>query len=120
MVNLAEECGVTSISLSNAQKLVAEYGKPDFVRLVRYPAQSGCGAVVVCWPGIVHVFTGFNWGYGGEGPTGLVDFAKLIGLVKLANIAVVSSLNGYPLRGEPVYTASSSVRGKWTEKCFCR
>ena len=72
------EGGVTQISLDNARELIAARGVPSSVTLswddkVWYQ-------VTATWPdGFSHVFTGFAWGYRGEGPRGLETFSYMIG-----------------------------------------
>jgi len=66
------ECGVTQVSLSNGRALLAEHGFPCWVRL---HDDSECTTVVGYPDGHQHVFTGFGWGYGGEGPHGLAEWA---------------------------------------------
>lgn len=76
---LQREGGVTQISLSNGRKLKQLHGR--VVKVYLYYARLRPD-----WPpdylvrvtyadGTVHDFTGFSWGYGGEGPRGLRDWA---------------------------------------------
>ena len=80
-MKLEQECGVTQISLKNAKKLVQRYGLPAFIHLFYDKKDWTC--VQIVWtdhPAISHIFTGFSWGYGGEGPRGL---KKLFDLLKI-------------------------------------
>ena len=74
---LKKECCATSVSLHNAAILVARYGIPKMFSLEYTP--SGEYNVYVIWPdAMVHTFTGFSWGYGGEGCRGLWEFVQMI------------------------------------------
>ena len=83
MIKLKQECGVTDISLFNAKALVAMFGNPSKVTLhsMRDATEQN---VIASWDfgggaGIDHTFSGFSWGYGGEGPRGLYKFFRMIG-----------------------------------------
>jgi hypothetical protein len=82
-LGLEWEGGITSISLRNAQKLVDGLGKPDSVELT-YGKEHDEQYVTAFWnSSVVHSFrfTGFGWGYGGEGPCGLQKFLnEILGL----------------------------------------
>jgi hypothetical protein len=79
-LQLEEEGGVTSVSLSNAAKLIAAYGKPVQVVLEDDPKDGH--TVTAFWPGERSFkFTGFSWGYGGTGPHGLERFFEMAGIV---------------------------------------
>ena len=86
--DLQRECGVTRISLDNAAILSQWHGTPRSIALVferdnpeadydREPEAH----VRVTWDDgtIVHTFTGFAWGYGGEGPRGLRQWLDSVG-----------------------------------------
>ena len=69
---LQVECGTTQISLENAYLLFTQYGKPMRVTLIAAMEERQADyAVLVEWSGFKHMFSGFSWGYGGEGPRGL-------------------------------------------------
>lgn len=79
---LEGEGGVTDISLHNAHVLLEHLGLPDRVSIYWDPLHSEGPAVRAVWeaPGaMAHTFTGFSWGYGGEGPRGLFRFLESIG-----------------------------------------
>ena len=85
--DLQRECGVTRISLDNAAILQQWHGKPRSIALVfehdehQDPDSEPEAHVRVTWDDgtIVHTFTGFAWGYGGEGPRGLRRFLDSAG-----------------------------------------
>jgi hypothetical protein len=73
---LERECGVTRISLDNGALLAARRGPPVRVELrcgrdPSYGVAEFCLVVAAFSDGSRHSFTGFSWGYGGEGPRGL-------------------------------------------------
>jgi hypothetical protein len=74
---LIEEGGVTDNSLYNAEVLVKDLGIPDSVALtyIDEPWDYLCTAV---WGETSFVFSGFSWGYFGEGPKGLATFIASI------------------------------------------
>lgn len=79
--NLIREGGVTKISLDNGERLRRAFGLPIAVRLVYTTDGPDWYRVFACYmpPNSdprVHVFTGFSWGYGGEGPRGLAEWCK--------------------------------------------
>ena len=80
MMGLKEECGVTDYSLRNAQLLIEKQGIPDRVRLtyVERPWDFLCEAEWYDKPISKFVFSGFSWGYFGEGPRGLATFLNTI------------------------------------------
>ena len=67
---LQVEGGITQVSLENAQLLFKQYGVPQEVELINKNSEYD---VLVSWcnPSYTHLFTGFSWGYCGEGPRGL-------------------------------------------------
>lgn len=68
--NLIPECGVTNISLKNGEVLLKALGFP--VRVELHQGLFGVFLVVAMYTsGDWFEFTGFGWGYGGEGPRGL-------------------------------------------------
>lgn len=84
-MQLKPEGGVTHISLENARELIGELGTPDTVQLVNEGSDTGEHVVFATWENpdgddITHKFTGFSWGYRGEGPHGLATFFDMIGL----------------------------------------
>lgn len=84
---LAGEGGITTRSLHNAHVLIEKRGKPE--RIVLKWDELEWYTVEAYWTGFpVHAFTGFAWGYGGEGPNGLASFFELLGLdIPLSEIA---------------------------------
>jgi hypothetical protein len=76
------EAGTTRFSLENAKELVAKYGRPFRVELkwVGRGPFWGYYTTAMWKDGKKHTFTGFAWGYGGEGPRGLKEFFKMIGV----------------------------------------
>lgn len=76
-----EECGVTQISLENAYYLLSKYGEPYSVDLTE---EDGEWYVTVAWHVGVEMtdqkFSGFSWGYNGEGPRGLKTLMKALGM----------------------------------------
>ena len=94
---LEEECGVTMVSIRNADTICEILGAPDNVLLVSGGDTTRHEVVAVWDEGAdgaeyVHTFTGFGWGYSGAGAQGLKKFATLIGLGKLLNMALISVL----------------------------
>ena len=73
-LTLAPECGVTVHSTENAEYLNKRFGKP--FRIEFYGDKNKCEYYVIATyqNGHSHAFTGFSWGYYGEGPTGLHRF----------------------------------------------
>ena len=76
-LKLTEECCVTVHSIENAKILVKAYGIPSVITITGDPSEAD--HVVHCEWGrlfskVAHDFTGFSWGYGGEGPRGLYVF----------------------------------------------
>src|ERR1700690_3091106 len=70
--------GITTISLANARKLIDQFGLPDTVRLWDEPVDAEF-YVTASWSKAEFVFSGFSWGYDGEGPQGLQHFFTMIG-----------------------------------------
>jgi len=86
-MNLTPECGVTEVSLANAAAIVDALGIPSNVQLFNDGTDTSTHVVTALWgesdserKPFDHKFTGFTWGYDGEGPAGLVKFFHLIGL----------------------------------------
>jgi len=72
---IQREGGVTRISLRNGELLNGRKGAPVWVRLCLHPdhwyvTQAGYS------DGSSHTFTGFSWGYAGEGSRGLAEWTK--------------------------------------------
>lgn len=91
---LQVECGTTQISLENAMFLMEQYGIPHTVTLINGGNETDADyGVLAIWDGVMHLFTGFSWGYSGEGPRGLDIFLKACGSfysTQAANIKVSS------------------------------
>lgn len=73
---LQPEYGATSASLSNARLLLRRDGPVMAVRLY-YRGSPPDYEALVLFGARCHQFTGFAWGYGGEGPRGLLRFCHL-------------------------------------------
>lgn len=89
---LEKECGVTEKSLNNALLLLTNLGKPTSVTLVEEPQEW---YVDTHWESLEyghqdsnHRFSGFSWGYGGEGPHGLMTFLTALGLENVSEQVV--------------------------------
>lgn len=111
---LEEEGGITAVSLNNARKLIAILGKPKRVALRRSEDPHFPDYLVdVKWPSGAHfTFSGFSWGYGGEGPHGLATFAEMIGLEKLLPIRVIAAMpTGKPGNTLKLYTLMEKTLG---------
>ena len=75
---LVPERGDTRTSLRNADYLLRTYGKPVSIELI---CGEDCNyGVLAIWKGTMHLFTGFSWGYTGEGPSGLDEFLHASGV----------------------------------------
>lgn len=72
------ECGVTSVSLKNAEALAEKLGPP--VRVIACTGPDvGEQEIVASYPGkpeVFWTFTGLSWGYRGEGPHGTLEFLR--------------------------------------------
>jgi hypothetical protein len=78
---LLNEGGVTRTSLKNAKRLEKRLGLPVRIELHRHPNGPEWYVVTAMYEhGDEHDFTGFSWGYNGEGPTGLLEFLKRSGV----------------------------------------
>lgn len=81
------ESGVTEISLANARRLIKAWGKPSLIILsLKKKTQSNMinNHTTIYW-GLAKkkfICNGFGWGYGGEGPNGLVKLLRELGLKK--------------------------------------
>lgn len=83
-MKLEAECGATTVSLTNAVKLLPHNGKPDRIVLrmtdvLRYEVDAEWyvpGDFSMRW----HTFTGFSWGFRGTGPLGLQGFLSMADL----------------------------------------
>jgi len=68
------------ISLRNAAKLEKEWGIPTEVVLQGFGQTDECVVRAFYKDGAESFeFTGFSWGYGGEGPRGLCEFLTGLG-----------------------------------------
>lgn len=81
-MKLEEEGGITDISLKNAEKLIAKYGKPG--QLFFTGDRKKCDYyVTVFWDVqgriVKFIFSGFAWGYKGTGPHGFFRFLQMCG-----------------------------------------
>ena len=86
------EGGVTTISLHNAHVLVDRFGRPDAI-ILRTDTEEG-NLATMYWhrAGESHTFSGFGWGYGGTGPTGLWHLLVwLLGEVKAPPMSEIAS-----------------------------
>lgn len=89
---LEEECGVTDISLHNASFLINKYGMPSKIELMREGHEQLVKATFKEYGD--YIFTGFSWGYGGEGPHGLMKFLRECKFdVHIADIIALDSNN---------------------------
>lgn len=78
-LQLRAEGGVTQRSLENAKRLIKRRGIPKYIKL--HFNDDDWYVVRAVWPdNSIHDFTGFSWGYRGEGPHGLAEFFKMIGV----------------------------------------
>ena len=87
------EGGITEISLRNARTLIARQGLPDEVELyqAQLPPNAGEHLVTARWrDGPRHTFSGFAWGYRGEGPRGLETFFGLLGCVPPVSLCQIA------------------------------
>lgn len=98
-MRLKPEVGVTEISLANAKEIIVKYGVPDIVQLVNEGNSTGDHVVHASWgdgtdsgESFDHKFTGFSWGYSGEGPAGLTKFFEMVGISKRLESNVVAKL----------------------------
>jgi len=79
MKQLEKECGVTQISLANAEILMEKHGLPSLIHL--HPDEDKRPVVTATFgDGVTHTFSGFRWGYCGEGPRGLRTFLDKSGV----------------------------------------
>lgn len=78
-MSLLRECGITDISVGNAEELLREKGRP--IRLTFYSrSRHGEYSVIARWKADdTFRFTGFSWGYGGSGPNALKRFLNQLG-----------------------------------------
>lgn len=116
------EVGVTRFSLENAKELVAKYGRPFRVELkwVGEGPDWGYYTTAMWKDGKKHTFTGFAWGYGGEGPRGLKEFFKMIGVEGIDIGAIPNKGKSHtqlievPEEGEKKSeSVEESIRKKW-------
>ncbi len=74
-----QDHGVTRISLDAVANHGPEVGSVTKVYLWYPEGEGGDFNVVLVSNLDAYVFTGFAWGYGGEGPRGLISVLKLYG-----------------------------------------
>lgn len=91
-MKLKPEGGVTQISLENAQQIIEEKGPPDLIQLINEGENTAEHMVVATWGEFSHTFTGFSWGYGGEGPHGLAKFFRMVGLQHRVPTSIIGKL----------------------------
>lgn len=95
---LLDECGVTRVSLTNEGRLSKALGRPVRVELLYNPTIVEWYRVRAMYDsGDSHVFTGFSWGYNGEGPRGLLKFCQR---------------NDLPLTMEEIAQLNNSTKGR--------
>lgn len=70
------EGGITQTSLKNDRRLTKRLGAPCRLELHYSKTGEWYRAVAFYQNGDQHVFTGFAWGYSGEGPRGLLEFCQ--------------------------------------------
>ncbi len=101
---LKPEGGVTDISLENARLLLEAHGLPEAIELYQHPLyEEGAEHLVEArWTdGTTHVFSGFAWGYTGDGPYGLETFLALLHCQPTISIR---SIAGWPQEHFPALT----------------
>jgi hypothetical protein len=76
---LEKECGVTQVSLKNADILIEEHGLPALIHL-HLDENKDWLVTATFEGGVTHAFSGFSWGYCGEGPRGLRTFLDKSGV----------------------------------------
>ena len=97
--SLVPEQGATKHSLQNGETLRALHGQPAIVVLLY--DQDGADwyrAEVTYADGHEHTFTGFSWGYGGEGCRGLAEWAA-VNTVPL-HLGLIAALRNAGAAGE--------------------
>lgn len=72
---LKPEGGVTRHSLHNGQILKAAHGAVKSVHCLYNPSDVWYRVEVIYQDGFQFTFSGFSWGYDGEGPRGLAEWA---------------------------------------------
>lgn len=98
-VELEEEGGITQISLNNAWYSLERFGYPTTLELVEEKEEW---FVYATWKNdkntieVRHKFSGFSWGYGGEGPHGLMIFLEALGLNDIASQVVDGQFKNLP------------------------
>lgn len=70
------EGGITQTSLKNDRRLTKRLGSPIRIELHHSNGGEWYRVVAMYESGDRHEFTGFAWGYGGEGPRGLLEFCQ--------------------------------------------
>jgi hypothetical protein len=79
LIHAEDEDGITAESLSHAQAWLGHLDRPRFVYLVYAPDPWAFWTYVVDHRRGALRFSGFAWGYGGEGPRGLFTLLALLG-----------------------------------------
>ena len=82
-LTLQIEGGITQHSLENAEYLTGRFGVPYSLSFYGDSNQAEYNVIAAYKNGHSHVFTGFSWGYSGEGPRGLHHFLNHICKVKV-------------------------------------
>lgn len=96
--SLKDECGVTNISLDNARYMQARYGIPETVVFHTdgsdYRTEAAYRDTDI-QEIVLMVYTGFGWGYSGEGPHGTLEF-----LNDMCNVDIsISTIAGWDNKG---------------------
>lgn len=74
---LLNEGGITQTSLKNGKRLAKRLGAPVRVEAHRNSRTGEWYTVIAYYEsGDQHTFTGFSWGYGGEGPHGFAKWCE--------------------------------------------
>lgn len=103
---IAGEGGITSVSLENAETLIKRFGLPTRVELYWDKQDWACVDAAFEGYGMFH-FTGFSWGYGGEGPNGLAKFFKML---KVWPPITINQIAKWP--DEERFTDMTFIRGE--------
>lgn len=90
---LRKEKGITRVSLENNRRLTKRLGRPVRVECHYDPDGVDWYTVKAFYDtGHTHEFTGFAWGYTGEGPHGLLEFCQYNGIdLEIGDIAKFDS-----------------------------
>lgn len=96
-MRLKKECGVTEISKANLDEIIGRGYRATRLTIGRNEDGVSIELFVLKGNEIgMHKFTGFEYGYFGEGPHGLLYLAQRLGIHELASIDVVSKLKTPP------------------------